>query len=176
MMIPTLETDRLLMRPFRAEDFEPMAVFYASEISAFYGGPCGREDAWRKFAVYPGHWSLRGYGPWALEEKTTGAYVGLAGLWYPDSWPEPELTWALVEEHHGKGYATEAADRSLQAAYEDYGWSTAASVIALDNVASSRLAERLGATNEGEIDYRYGRANLWRHREPGTPLPGRPIS
>jgi len=93
--IPTLETDRLIMRPFQESDFEPMAAFYGSDVSSFYGGPCDREEAWRKFAVYPGHWSLRGYGPWALEEKATGAYVGLSGLWYPENWPEPELTWAL---------------------------------------------------------------------------------
>lgn len=165
--IPVLETERLLMRPFRSEDFEPMAGFYASEISSFYGGPCDREEAWRKFAMYPGHWTLRGYGPWALEEKASGAYVGLTGLWYPENWVEPEITWALVEAHHGKGYATEAAEASLQAAYELFGWTTAVSVVALDNTASARVAERIGATNEGEIAYRYGTANLWRHRPPG---------
>lgn len=160
------------MRAFQPEDFEPMADFYASDISSFYGGPCDREDAWRKFAMYPGHWTLRGYGPWALEEKASGEYVGLAGLWYPDGWVEPELTWALVEAHHGKGFATEAAERSLQAAYEEFGWKTAVSVVALDNEPSARVAQRIGATNEGEIPYRYGTANLWRHRPPGSPKPG----
>jgi len=164
--VPTLETERLLLRQFKPSDFEPMADFYASDVSVFYGGPCDREDAWRKFAAYPGHWVLRGFGPWALEEKASGEFVGLTGLWYPENWPEPEITWALVEAHHGKGFATEAADRSVQAAYEMYGWSTAASVIALDNTASARVAERVGATNEGEIAYRYGQANLWRHRPP----------
>lgn len=156
------------MRAFRPEDFEPMAEFYQSEISAFYGGPCDREDAWRKFAAYPGHWTLRGYGPWALEEKSSGEYVGLTGLWYPEGWIEPEITWALVEAHHGKGFATEAAHASLAAAYEHFGWKTAVSVIALDNTPSARVAERVGATNEGEITYRYGAANLWRHRPPSS--------
>jgi len=164
--VPTLESERLILRPFKEADFEPMADFYASDISAFYGGPCDREDAWRKFAMYPGHWTLRGFGPWALEEKSSGEFVGITGLWYPELWPAPEITWALVEAHHGKGYATEAAARSLQAAYEDFGWTTAVSVIALENEASARVAQRLGATNEGEIPFRYGSANLWRHPQP----------
>lgn len=166
--VPTLESERLLLREFRESDFEPMAAFYASEISTFYGGPCSREEAWRKFAVYPGHWALRGFGPWALEEKATGQFVGITGLWYPEGWHAPEITWALVEAHHGKGYATEAAARSRQAAYEDFGWETAISVVALENQASARVAERLGAVNEGEIPFRYGLATVWRHRPPGS--------
>jgi len=143
-----------------------MAAFYASDVSKFYGGPCSREEAWRKFAVYPGHWALRGFGPWALEEKASGEYVGLTGLWFPEAWPEPEITWALVQQHHGKGFATEAAARSIQAAYEDFGWTTAVSVLALKNEASARVAQRLGSVNEGEIPFRYGTANLWRHPAP----------
>ena len=140
-----------------------MVSFYESEISRFYGGPANREEAWRKFASYPGHWALRGYGPWALEEKASGAYVGMSGLYNPEAWYAPEITWALVPEHHGKGFATEAAMRSLRAAYEDFGWETAISVIAIDNEPSKRVAERMGATNEGEINFRYGQAEVWRH-------------
>ncbi len=168
MTPPTLETERLILRGFLPSDFEPMAAFYADDVSSFYGGPCNREEAWRKFAAYPGHWALRGFGPWALEEKASGEYVGLAGCWYPEAWPEPELTWALLPAHHGKGYATEAGLRSLEAAYDLFGWETAVSVIALDNTPSARVAERMGATNEGEIAYRYGTAHLWRHRPPAA--------
>ena len=165
--IPTLETDRLILRAFRQEDFEPMAVFFADPVSAFYGGPCNREEAWRKFAVYSGHWALRGYGPWALEEKATGQYVGLSGLWYPEGWIEPEITWALVPGQHGKGYATEAALRALQAGYESFGWTTAVSVVSVNNKASQAVALRMGATLEREVSYRHGAAYLYRHRVPG---------
>ncbi|MGM9427954.1 GNAT family N-acetyltransferase [Hydrogenophaga sp. MI9] len=161
--IPTLESERLILRPFRPSDFEPMAAFFADPVSAYYGGPCGREDAWRKFAVYSGHWLLRGYGPWALEDKASGRYVGLTGLWYPEGWAEPEITWALVPGAHGKGYATEGARRALQAAYEDFGWTTAVSVVSVHNPASQAVAQRLGATLEREITYRHGQANLYRH-------------
>ena len=163
MHIPILEADRLLLREFRGDDFEPMAGFYADPISQFYGGPCGREEAWRKFAIFPGHWSLRGYGPWALEEKATGRFVGLSGLWFPEGWPEPEITWALLPAHHGKGYATEAALRALRSAYEDFNWPTAVSVVADPNTASARVAERLGATADGTVENRYGTATVFRH-------------
>lgn len=169
MDIPTLHTERLILRAFREDDFEPMAAFYADPISAFYGGPCNREEGWRKFAAYAGHWSLRGYGPWAIEERETGAYIGLSGLWYPEGWIEPEITWALVPGHHGKGFATEAASAALSAAYELFNWKTAVSVIAIENPASIAVAERLGATRESTIDFRYGPAYLYRHRSPDRP-------
>lgn len=168
--IPTFASDRLTLRMFRDEDFEGMARFYAHPVSEFYGGPVGREEAWRKFAAYPGHWALRGFGPWALEERASGTFVGVCGLWYPDGWPEPEITWALLPEHHGKGFATEAGLRALRAAYEHFGWDTAISVIALDNPASAAVATRMGATLEKEVKYRYGTANLYRHAPPNQLL------
>ncbi len=164
--IPTLESERLLLRAFTQDDFEPMAAFYADPVSASYGGPCQREEAWRKFAVYCGHWALRGYGPWALQDKRTGAFVGLSGLWFPEGWIAPEITWALVPGQHGKGYATEGARRALQAAYADYGWTTAVSVVAVHNTASQAVAQRLGATREREVEFRHGAAYLYRHRGP----------
>jgi RimJ/RimL family protein N-acetyltransferase len=161
--VPRFETDRLVLREFRAEDFEPMAAFYADPVSTFYGGPCGREDAWRKFAMYPGHWVLRGYGPWALEEKASGEFVGICGPYFPEGWFAPEITWALMPGRYGKGYATEAALRALRSAYEDFEWDTAVSVIAIENAASEAVAHRMGATRESLIDFRYGRAHVYRH-------------
>jgi RimJ/RimL family protein N-acetyltransferase len=161
--IPELETPRLRLRAFREADFEPLAGFFASDLSHHFGGPCSRADAWRKFAVYVGHWSLRGYGPWALEEKTSGQFVGLSGPWFPEGWPEPEISWALMPGHHGKGYATEAARRALRAAYQHFGWKTAVSVIAADNAPSHAVALRLGAVAERKIDFFGGKADVYRH-------------
>lgn len=166
--IPSFTSDRLLLRPFTQDDFEPMAAFFADPVSSSYGGPCGRDEAWRKFAVYSGHWVLRGFGPWAVQEKSTGAFVGVAGLWFPEGWSEPEITWALVPGQHGKGYATEAAKRSLQAAYEHFGWTTAISVVATDNPASMAVAERLGAQRECSIPFRHGLAHVYRHVAPSA--------
>ena len=164
--IPTLETERLMLREFREADFEGMATFFADQVSEFYGGPCGRDDAWRKFAAYSGHWNLRGYGPWALECKATGQYIGLCGPWYPEGWIEPEITWALVPGITGQGFATEAARCAIRAAFCEFGWTTAVSVISVNNAASVALAHRLGAIEERSIEYRYGAATLFRHPDP----------
>lgn len=164
--IPRFTSERLVLRAFTPADFEPLAAFFADPVSASYGGPCGRDEAWRKFAVYSGHWVLRGFGPWALEEKSSGAFVGICGLWFPEGWAEPEITWALVPGQHGKGYATEAARRSLRAAYEHFGWTTAISVVATSNPASIAVAERLGAQREDTIPFRGGQAYVYRHTGP----------
>jgi RimJ/RimL family protein N-acetyltransferase len=143
--VPTLETERLLLRPNRPEDFEAYAAFYRTERSHLRGGPKGRFDAWVQFAAEIGHWSLRGYGFWAVEEKATGAYCGQVGLWNPEGWPAPEVGWLVWAEHEGKGYACEAACRARAYAYETLGWTEVASCISEGNTRSIRLAERMGA-------------------------------
>ena len=166
-IIPRLESERLILRGFRQEDLEPFAAFYATEESRFVGGPMDDALAWRKLAGYAGGWILRGYGKFALEDKQSGRFVGLVGPWFPRGWPEPEISWTVLSEFQGKGFAKEAALRTLRFAYEDLGWETACSCIAADNTPSIKLAESLGAICEGETEIRpFGQALLYRHRSP----------
>lgn len=163
-MVPVLESERLRLRAWREEDLGAYAEFCANEATArLLGGPWGRGVAWRRMATYAGHWTLRGYGVWALEDKSSGHFVGYSGLWSPDGWPEPEISWGLVLEFHGRGYATEAARRARGFAYEDLGWSTAVSYIRPENIASGRVAERLGAKVEKSIDLRGVAVGVYRH-------------
>ena len=129
MPIPTLETERLIMRAPREADFEAEAEFFASEASKFVGGPLRPDETWRMVATLLGHWSMRGYGFWGVEEKDTGIYVGHVGLWCPFGWPEPEIGWTLMNNATGKGYATEAAQASRTYAYDALGWETSISLI-----------------------------------------------
>ncbi len=91
MDIPTLETDRLILRAFRADDIDAYAVMVAHpEVAKFIsvaGKPMDRLEAWRHMATAMGHWALRGFGIWALEEKDSGHFVGRTGLYYPETWP-----------------------------------------------------------------------------------------
>src|SRR5690606_33968541 len=134
-------TQRLILRAIRPEDFEPFAAFMATEGSRFIGGPCDRVEAWRRLACYAGAWNLSGFGRFALEEKAGGRFVGLVGPWFPEGWPEAEISWTLMPEFQGKGYAREAALRSLQFAYAELGWTTAVSCVDARNGPSIRLAE-----------------------------------
>lgn len=148
-----LTTDRLLLRGFRPDDIEPYAALCADpEVMAYVGdhGPLSREDAWRQMAMLAGHWQLRGYGMWALEERASGALVGRLGLHYPDGWPDREVGWALRRHFWGLGYATEAGRAALRHAFETLGWSRLVSLIVPENTRSVRLAERLGERYAGQ--------------------------
>ena len=113
-----------------------------------------------------GHWHLKGFGLWVVEEKASRRFAGRVGLWSPPSWPEAEIGWALVERCEGKGYATEAAFRAREHAFGALGWTTAVSYIAAENVASKRVAARLGARREGSA-YLLGKpVEVWRHVPP----------
>ncbi len=170
MQIPTIETARLTLRPWRDSDLDAFAAFSADPYTArFVGGVCGREEAWRRMAAYAGHWLLRGYGLWALEEKSSGAFVGYSGLWFPEGWPELELGWSLVKAAHGKGYATEAAARARAYAYEVVGAKTLISIIDKQNYASQAVANRLGATYENVFLLRGAEVVIYRHPPPELP-------
>jgi len=163
-VIPVLETERLLLREGRESDFEVLAAFYADErASKFVGGPLTRAEAWGRVAFNRGHWALRGFGNWALEEKATGAYVGWSGLWFPEGFPAREVGWGLMPAKRGRGYATEAALRARAYAYEALGWETAISLIAQDNAPSLRVAVRLGATFERMAQHENLEFAVYRH-------------
>ena len=168
----TLETERLLLRMFRPDDLDAYAAMCADPDVMRYlgdGKPLDRPNAWRQMAMILGHWPLRGYGLFALEEKTTGALVGRAGIFEPEGWPGFEAGWMLRRESWGKGYATEAARRVLRWAFTDLGREHVISLIREANKPSIRVAERLGERLEGRavifgqdaLVYGIGRA-AWR--------------
>jgi RimJ/RimL family protein N-acetyltransferase len=150
----TLETDRLIMRMFREEDFEAYFRLCSDpEVMRFLGGKTfDRIEAWRNMASALGHWQLRGYGAWAVEEKASGAFAGRIGFINPEGWPGFELGWTLAREFWGRGYATEGARRALAYGFEELGRAHVISLINPDNKASIRVAERLGERVEGTTE------------------------
>ncbi|MCK4712655.1 MAG: GNAT family N-acetyltransferase [Marinosulfonomonas sp.] len=146
--IPTLETDRLILRGAKFEDFEPLSTFYASDRSKFVKNIDMTPDkCWRTLAHIAGHWMLRGYGLFVLTLKGNDAPLGVAGAFHPIEWPERELGWSLWSaEHEGHGYVTEAAIAFRYYFYNVQKWNTAVSYIHPDNTTSINVAERLGCT------------------------------
>lgn len=160
--IPTLETERLRLRPWRESDLDPYLELTSDpEVMRHLGGGevMDRELTWRNIALILGHWALRGYGFWAVEEKSSGAFVGRVGLWYPEGWPAMEVGWALQRRHWGKGYAAEAGRASLGHAWQALRADYVISLIFSENRRSIGVAERIGEKHEGTI-VKFGRECL----------------
>ena len=147
-MIPRLETSRLLMRECRQADFEAFASFMAdADVQRYlHGEPLSRADAWRNFAMAIGHWELRGYGVWAVERKSDGAFMGRVGMINPEGWPGLEVGWTLGKPYWGQGYATEAAQAALRYGFLTQPVDRLISCIDPGNKASQAVALRLGET------------------------------
>lgn len=163
-MIPTLQTDRLTLRAPGPQDLDAFAAFYASDASAPVGGPFSRARTWRVLAEVIGHWTMRGFGRWAVTWQGRDDAVGLVGLHHPEDWPEPEIGWAVWGDALGKGVAQEAARAARAHAWGTLGWPTAISSCAPDNPRSARVAERLGARRDGSWTHpEFGPFDIWRH-------------
>lgn len=167
----TLETERLVLRQPQADDWEPAVAFMTSPRAEFVGGSSDRFEMWAVFAHMVGHWVLRGYGMFVIEDRATGRAMGMAGPLYPVGWAEPEIGWSLWSgADEGRGYAREAALASRDHAYRSLGWKTAISYIDPRNTRSIRLAERLGATLDPAVAHPFGDnpCIVYRHPAPGA--------
>jgi RimJ/RimL family protein N-acetyltransferase len=146
---PTLATERLVLRPFREDDIDAYTAMLQSpgvRASLHLAAGIGREQAWVQMAQWLGQWELRGTGQWAVEEESSGAFVGRAGLHRPErpDWPGIEVGWALHPGHWGKGYATEAGAAVVEYAFAHHDVDAIYSVILHENAASQAVARRLG--------------------------------
>ncbi len=150
MNIPTLETERLVLRAWRDDDLGAYAEMVADpETMRFLGGPLARPDAWRSIAYQLGHWALRGHGMWAVERKSDGALIGRIGVQRPETWPATEIAWTLGPQYRGQGYATEAAKASMDWGFENLSVTKLVSLIDPENFPSQNVAKRLGQAKGG---------------------------
>jgi RimJ/RimL family protein N-acetyltransferase len=150
-----LETERLILRPFTVDDFDAFAAMYADPHVAQFvtedGKPLSRFGAWRAMAGIVGHWTLRGFGLFAVVERSSGTFVGRIGPWDPEGWPDFEVGWTLRSEYWGRGYATEAVKRCIDYSFTELDRSHISSFIAHENTRSIRVAERVSERLEGEV-------------------------
>ncbi|MBP1472889.1 GNAT family N-acetyltransferase [Frateuria sp. MAH-13] len=145
-----IETDRLILRPPRIEDFDAYAANMADlEAARFIGGQQPRALAWRGFLSSAGAWMIQGFSMFSVIEKATGQWVGRLGPWYPEGWPGTEVGWGLARAAWGKGYAVEGATAAIDWTFDHLGWDEVIHSIHPDNKPSQALAQRLGSTCRG---------------------------
>jgi RimJ/RimL family protein N-acetyltransferase len=158
LVVPQLQTPRLVLRAFAASDAEPYVRMMADpDVTRFLGDghPLDRVDAWRQLALLIGHWELRGFGLWAVEERASGRFIGRIGCHDPEGWPGFELGYALAREAWGRGYAREGAAAALAYARRDLRRTAIISLIRPGNRASIAVAEHFGARRTDSIEF-YG--------------------
>jgi RimJ/RimL family protein N-acetyltransferase len=154
-IIPSLDTERLLLRAFRPDDLDPFADIVADpeviQRATYDGTTMTRAQAWNWLCLMLGHWHMRGYGIWGVEEKSTSVMIGRVGLQFLDWFEDVELVWMLSRSAWGKGYASEGARAAIDFGFNQLDLERMAAVIHQDNLPSIRLAERLGMKMEKEV-------------------------
>lgn len=153
---PRLRTGRLQLVALERRHFGAFAALHGDPETMRWigdGKPMDRVEAWLHLAMLLGHWDLRGYGAWGVEDPETGELIGRAGLFHPEGWPDPELNWLIAPARRGRGLATEAARAVLDFALGELGFERAVSLVRPGNGASRRVAEKLGASPGETIQF-----------------------
>jgi len=148
---PTIETERLLLRPFEDTDVDDyFRIHDTPEVRASLHLPADfdREAAWSHLALWNGQWTLRNSGQLAVVLRETGAVIGRCGVHRPlrADWPGLELGWTFHPSSWGHGYATEAGRANMAWAFANHDVDELVSVILPENTASQAVARRLGFT------------------------------
>lgn len=169
--IPTLETERLILRAPKSADFDVYAALMASPRAVHMGGPFNTVQAWGMFCHDVACWSLFGHGALMIERTADGVCIGQVSLSAGPLFPELELGWMLYDGFEGAGYATEAAQQLQDWAFTTLLADTIVSYTDPDNAASQAVAARLGA----KIDLSAARPHpddiIYRHPSPSDLAP-----
>jgi len=159
---PRIETERLVLRQWRKEDFRPYhAIISHPAVHKHFGPePMSAEDCWRRIMASVGGWTLNGFGTWAVERKSDGQLVGNVGFFTawrdlePEFGEEPEMGWMFAAETHGQGIAREASREALAWLEANREPMPVWAIIAPANERSLKLAEKLDFEPVSETLYK----------------------
>jgi len=172
--VPRIETSRLILDAHRREDFEALAAMWADpEVTRHtVGRPATRQDSWFRLLRYRGLWPVLGFGYWAVREKRSGRYMGDVGFadfcrgFTPSIDGIPEAGWIFAPWSHGQGFASEAAAAAIAWLDERTPFTESVCLIAAENLASSRLAQRHGFGSPTTVTFMESDALLFRRARP----------
>ncbi|CAN0654550.1 GNAT family N-acetyltransferase [Nitratireductor aquimarinus] len=158
---PVLETERLTLRAHSFSDLDAFARLWSlPEATRFTTGRAlSREEAWRRMAMHRGMWDLMGFGYFAVIEKSTGAFLGDAGVQEcrrelsPSIEGTMEAGWVFLPEAHGKGYAREAMEAVFKWCASVQPDMETTCIIDEENTPSQKLAARLGFAERARTDF-----------------------
>jgi ribosomal-protein-alanine N-acetyltransferase len=152
-----LETERLLLRPYRPGDLDDLhAMFSDPEHMRWYPAPFDLEttQAWldRQLAAY----ETRGYALWIVEDQASGTFLGTAGptLQKVEDVDEVEIGWHTRPGRKGEGIAPEAASAARDWAFANLEVDHLISLVRPENLPSGRVAEKIGMRVDREVDYK----------------------
>lgn len=159
-----IETGNLCLRRPEIGDLDAIHAMRSDlDVVRFLGGRAlSREEAWQRLTRLVGQWTLRGYGMFAVVEKGSGTLIGEVGLFdgcrdlSPQFDNAPEAGWILASAAHGKGYAGEAAAAAHRWFEATHGERRSVCIIAPENLASFRVAHKLGYKSFGQVEYQNG--------------------
>ena len=146
----TVDTERLVLRPWTAADLDPLAAIFAEPAFWHYPFRRGftREETERFLERQFDHWAEHGFGSWAAELRSSRRLIGYIGLalptWLPQVMPAVEVGWRLHPDHWGIGLATEGGRASLRHGFCDLGLDRIIAIVMPENVASRRVMAKLG--------------------------------
>lgn len=152
-----LESERLILRPWRQEDRKPFAAINAEPDVVRYLNPLTDEQSHAMLDRIDRHFEDHGWGFWALEEKASGELIGMCGLNNVSSAlpfaPAVEIGWRLSAFRHGAGLAREAAERCLDFAFNELKLDRIVAFTVPANSNSWGLMRRLGMSLIGEFNH-----------------------
>jgi RimJ/RimL family protein N-acetyltransferase len=158
---PELETNRLILRGFRLDDFEALYETWREPAVIKYTivKPATREQAWTRLQRYVGHWAMLGFGYWAVIEKSSDQFIGQMGFGdfqrelSPTLDGKPELGWVLRTEFHGQGYATEALRKIIAWGQDNLDCEEFSCIIEEGHMVSQNVARKLGFGEFARTNY-----------------------
>jgi RimJ/RimL family protein N-acetyltransferase len=160
--VPAIRTERLVLRRWLERDRAPFAAMNADpEVMEHFPTPLSREESDAFVDRIEAGFDEHGFGLWALEVRTSGAFIGFTGLSVPSFeaafLPAVEIGWRLRRSAWGKGYATEAARAALDLAFDEIRLGEVVSFTSWVNCRSRAVMRRLGMTHDAADDFDHPR-------------------
>ncbi len=155
-IFPIIETARLRLRMFCAQDLDSLAAMLADPAVMRYvedGQPKDRDVAEKALNSIITHWEKHGFGRWAVEEKQTEKFIGFGGL--RSLFGTPEVVYHMAPAYWGKGYGTELGRAALDFGFNQHSFERVVAIAKPDNAASIHVMEKLGMRFQQRTNY-YG--------------------